>query len=290
VATNALSTQTILQSINRYITQYDFTSIIMFPQDMSSVFTPACINLSTKWLHAIDNFDCLEDHQYSAWQEFILQHGTAVEVESDEWLEGSLLFSMEVILCAEVESDLKGLPANHRGAITILCFIIKRLVVRNQEAWDALKEYVKNFDIHNFPGENVPTACLKLKAVHNFLGDKTPSNAVHTILEGFAHASTTTFSDVCKSKIAMRGDSFYASLCAVMPLQTQLSSILDDPEQKYQQLITAKKWEGVGHVGMDKSSKSAFNAIKDHDNDAELYAAYIKKRDNKSYLLFDEWA
>jgi hypothetical protein len=49
VATNALSTQTILQGINRYITQYDFTSIIMIPQGMSSAFTPACINSSTKY-------------------------------------------------------------------------------------------------------------------------------------------------------------------------------------------------------------------------------------------------
>jgi hypothetical protein len=62
VATDALSTQTIIQGINRYITQYDFTSIIMIPQGMSLAFTPACINSSTKWLHAIDDFNCLEDH------------------------------------------------------------------------------------------------------------------------------------------------------------------------------------------------------------------------------------
>ncbi len=78
-----------------------------------------------------------------------MRHGMAVEIESDDRLEGTLLLSMEVTLCAEVESDLKGLPANHRGAITMLRLIIKRLVVRNQEAWDALKEYIKTFDIHN---------------------------------------------------------------------------------------------------------------------------------------------
>jgi hypothetical protein len=97
----------------------------MIPQGMSSAFTPACINSSIKWLHAINDFDRLEDNQYSAWQESILRHGTAVEVESDDWLEGTLLLSMEVTLCAEVESDLKGHPENHRGAITMLRFIIK---------------------------------------------------------------------------------------------------------------------------------------------------------------------
>jgi hypothetical protein len=233
----------------------------MIPQGISSSFTPTCITSSTVWLHAIDDFDRLEDHHYSAWQEFILRHGTPVEIENDEWLEGTLLLSMEGTLRAEVESDLKGLPLTQCGALTMLCFIIKRLVVRNQEAWDALELYVRTFDIRNFPGENVPTACLKLKAVLSVLGDKTPSNAVRTILEGFAHASTDTFRDVCRSKIAMRSDSIYATLLATIPLQTQLSTMLNDLEQNYQQLISAKKWEGVGHAGMAASSKSVFQCI-----------------------------
>jgi hypothetical protein len=136
--------------------------------------------------------------------------------------------------------------------------------------------------LRNFPRENVPTACLKLKTVLSVLGNKTPSNAVRTILEGFAHASTDTFRDVCKSKIAMRGDSIYATLCAAITLQAQLSTMLDDLEQKYQQLITAKKWEGVGHTGMEKSGKSAFSASPDHKDEAESYAAYIKNKGNKT--------
>ena len=94
VATDALSSQTIIQGINRYIIQYDFLSIIMIPHGISSVFTPASITSSTKWLHAINDFDRLEDHQYSAWQEFILRHGIDVEIESNDWLEGTLLQSM----------------------------------------------------------------------------------------------------------------------------------------------------------------------------------------------------
>jgi hypothetical protein len=66
--------------------------------------------------------------------------------------------------------------------------------------------------------------------------------------------------------------------------------MLDDFEQKYQQLITAKKWEGVGHVDMDKSSKSAFNAIDDHDDEAQSYAAYINKKGHTGFLPFNEWA
>jgi hypothetical protein len=42
--------------------------------------------------------------------------------------------------------------------------------------------------IRNQPGKNVPAACLKLKADFNGIGDKLPSNSVHTILKGFAKA------------------------------------------------------------------------------------------------------
>ncbi len=154
--------------------------------------------------------------------------------------------------------------------------------------WDALEDYVKTFDIRNFPGKNVPTACLKLKAVINVLGDKTPSNAICTILEGLAHASTDTFTDVCKSKIAMCSDSIYASLLAKVPLYSQVSSTLDDLEWKYQQLTTAKKWEGVGHVGMDNHNKSTFNAIANPEDEAQSYAAYVNNKAN--LLKFNEWA
>ncbi len=188
-----------------------------------------------------------------------------------------------------MESDLRGLPVNHRCAVAMLRFIIKRLIICNQEAWDALEDYVKTCDICNFLGKNVPTACLKLKAVINVLGNKTPFNAVCTILEGFAHASTDTFTDVCKSKIAMCSDSIYVSLLAKVPLHSQVSLTLDDLEQKYQQLITAKTGKGVGHVGMDSHNESVFNATANPDNEVQSYATYHVN--NKATLLkFDKWA
>jgi hypothetical protein len=63
---------------------------------------------------------------------------------------------------------------------------------------------------------------------------------------------------------------------------------LDDLKQKYQQLITAKKWEGFVHVGMDNHDKPVFNATANPEDEAQSYAAYVN---NKATLLkFDEWA
>ncbi len=99
VASNALSSQTILQGIKQYVQQYDMLSIVKIPQGISAKkFTPTNITPLTKWLSAIDDYDQLEDYQYAAWQEFILRHGTDIEIESNDWLKSTLLLSMETIL------------------------------------------------------------------------------------------------------------------------------------------------------------------------------------------------
>jgi hypothetical protein len=88
----------------------------------------------------------------------------------------------------------------------------------------------------------------------------------------------------------MQSDSIYASLLAKVPLCSQVSSMMDDLEQKYQQLITAKKWEGVGHVGMDNHNKSAFNATANQEDEAHSYAAYVNNKATQGFLKFDKWA
>jgi hypothetical protein len=78
------------------------------------------------------------------------------------------------------------------------------------------------------------------KAVVNVLGPKLPSNDVWTILEGFLKASTASFTWVCATKVAMQGNSTNASFKDKIKLHKQVSLMLDDLKQKYQQLITAK--------------------------------------------------
>ncbi len=95
VASDAISSQTIMNGIKRYVVQYDMTSIIMIPKGVSSQSTPASITPTTVWMNGIEDYDKIEDSNYAIWQEFILRHGSDVEVESDAWLEGTLLLSME---------------------------------------------------------------------------------------------------------------------------------------------------------------------------------------------------
>jgi hypothetical protein len=57
-------------------------------------------------------------------------------------------------LQSEIESDMSGFPKQKQGAITMLQCIIKRMVVKTQEAKDALKSYswLYNFSIYRSPG------------------------------------------------------------------------------------------------------------------------------------------
>ncbi len=139
--------------------------ILMIPHGVDFK-NPANVSRAHVFFNANDDWQKLEDEDYFQWQEFVLLYGSSVEGESDNWLEETLLLSMETILRSKVESDTKSLPLQkQKGAITILCFIIKHMVVHNQEAKDALETYLKTFDITAFPGRNVPIACLSLKAV-----------------------------------------------------------------------------------------------------------------------------
>jgi hypothetical protein len=137
---------------------------------------------------------------------------------------------------------MSGFPKNKQGAITMLRCIIKRIVVKTQEAKDALESNIKDFDIMKFPSENVPSACLQLKAVAKALGNKDlPSNVIRKVLEGFAKSLTKDFNDVCSSQIAMRCTSFYKEVMKNTSLQIQLVDVLNDLENTYLELVGGKQ-------------------------------------------------
>jgi hypothetical protein len=245
VAADALSWQATLKSIRWFCTQYDVTSLLKIPQDVD-LSKPHHVAKATQFKDAIKDWQSLDNKDYFTWQEFLLRYGTETELESDNWLDDVLQLSMEKTLRFEVESDLNSIPKHQRGSITTLQCIIKQMVVRNQEARDALETYFKTFDIIKFPGKNVPTACLCLKAVARALGENDlQTNLVCKILEGFAKSSTKSFNKFCASQIALRHGSFYRTLMKNTSLQNQLNDVLKDLETSYLDLVGGKLWAGI---------------------------------------------
>jgi hypothetical protein len=152
VAADNLFWQTALKSVRRFCSQYNMTSLIMIPQDVQ-LSKPHLVAKATVFKYAIRNWQDMDDQDYFLWQEFILCFGTAIEIESDNWIDNVLHLLMEKTLHAEVESDIK---VHQRGSITTLCCIIKQMVIKNQKAKDALENFIRSFDITKFPGKKCP--------------------------------------------------------------------------------------------------------------------------------------
>ena len=257
-------------------------SILRIPQGVD-FSQPQQVATASSFKDAIEDWKDIDDKTYHKWQEFILTYSTSTEIESDNWLDKVLYLSMEKTLRAEVESDITRIPLHQRGSLTTLRCIIKRMVIKNQEAKDALGNYIRSFDITKFPGENVPTACLRLKAVATSLGENDlPSNIIRKTLEGFGKSSTTEFNDFCSSQIALRRSSFYTDLMRGSSLLVQLNNLLEDLEVTYLALVGGDKWSGI----IATPSTSAFvNEVHDDqevEDDARALAA-------KSNIPWEEW-
>jgi hypothetical protein len=113
---------------------------------------PTLVAKARYFKDAINDWQTLEDKEYFDWQGFLLHYGSHEETTSDNWLDNVLLMLMETTLQAEVESDIISIPKQQCGSITTLRCIIKRMVMKNQEAKDALNNYIREFDITEFPG------------------------------------------------------------------------------------------------------------------------------------------
>jgi hypothetical protein len=79
---------------------------------------------ATRFLNAINNWQQLDNMPYFEWQEFIIRYGTKDKLESNSWLEDTLLISINKHLQSEIESDMPGFPKQKQGAVTMLRCII----------------------------------------------------------------------------------------------------------------------------------------------------------------------
>ncbi len=170
----------------------------------------------------------------------------------------------------------------------MLRFIIKRMLVRNQEAWDALEEYIKMFDIRNFPSKHVPTACLKLKAVVTVLGNKLPSNTAHRSWRLYSCFYHILFCLFALARLP-------CAVIASMPCCWQLLLFVTKSFPPWMTLNKSISSSSLQRSGRElallawTSQKSSYLALADPDQDdngnGKCYAAYLK---TKSCIPFEE--
>ncbi len=111
VASKGIFYQAILNTIHRFCIQYDMETLLKIPVDVD-LLQPLLVKKATKFFNIIKDWQQLNDKKYFEWQEFIMRYGTTHELESNSWLEDTLLISMDKNLRSEIESDMSGFPKN----------------------------------------------------------------------------------------------------------------------------------------------------------------------------------
>jgi hypothetical protein len=281
IAEDASQWRSSIKEIHNHAIKYDIMAIYHIPlvfniSDVNSVTT------SHGFVNSILNWKDLQDDDCYRWQQFLNLYGSDVDIESDQWMEEFLRVSMEMALKDEVISDFDKLPTASRGAVSLFCCMVNHMVTKNKESRRNLEQWLQNFSITSFLGENVTKACLCIKAVVDAIGqDKLPSDVVTRVLNGMSTASTDEFCQVCHTQIAMMNNSVLKTMMKATSLHKQLVLIVLDLEVKYLKLLGAKKWKGVG-VNI-KHEVSAYNALT-----CDEYHAYVADA-GKNALPFLEW-
>ena len=260
-----------IQNVADHFQKFDMQAIFRIPGRFTvgaadSVLTATTFtNVLTDW-RSVDVTTC------KRWQRWLLKWSSNADRESDAWAQEILRRTMDDELRADISSDMIDLDAEEQGAVTMFRLIIERMVVRNQEAHDAMIAYLTEFDIRLFDGECVNTAVVRIKAIARALTEEhLPKNVVRCVLKGFKKASNTDFQDICSTNIAMLSSTLFRTQLATMTRREQLFSVLDDLLVKYAELKQAKLWNGVGH---ERSAFIALTSSLDHSSQRDPLVEY----------------
>ena len=246
IAKDAMLWQQSIQAFWNHLQAYDMSAIMKIP-DSFDLLSGSSILAARHFHNIVIDHKTIDEDTCRKWQEWLYAYGLFEDVESNNWMMSILELSMSKTLRAAVLSDIESLPEIQRGAITTWYFLVKRVVLRNQEGKDLLVEYINSFDIRNYNNQAVDEAVLFIKAVIRALdANDLPSNLVRKILTGMSHASNASFKELCVTTLALQSSSVYKKLYSHLSSVAELNMHLSDLEAKYSELTGGKTWDGTG--------------------------------------------
>jgi hypothetical protein len=113
----------------------------------------------------LTHFHDLSNETVEKWEYWLAKHASQKDLESANWARQIIDLSMTPELKSLVADDLADVPGVAHGAIRTLKIATNHMVLRSQEAVDSLHDYFRFFDIRQFDGESVKTACIHIRAV-----------------------------------------------------------------------------------------------------------------------------
>lgn len=201
----------------------------------------------------LTNVEVCRDAEFDSvcqYMELINRDGSAVDVETSEWIQIKLEKSTDTTLLQQVKQSLLELPLEQRGGVTLWKLIVDAIESRGFEYVQALQNFITKFDIRTIDGENVPVGTTRFKAAVSCLGSNVPTNAVYCYLLGMSKASNEEFKLLCNSQIGFIQSAWYKKLyrdhVSVLNQLSEVGSTLGD---KYLALKTDNKWSSANNLG-----------------------------------------
>lgn len=277
IAADCKRWQESLRGLKERFRTFDMVSIFMIPVH----FDPYEGTVQSPYHNLLEEYGQIPFEACQLWQTFLRRVASDEDMESDVWAQTIMTKSMDKDLLSTVMDDFERLKEDEQGSVTMFKIMIDIMVIQNQEALDAMHNFIRNFDIREYDGQNVVRGASHLKAVIRALGPtQMPANATRSIVNGFAQADNDEFKQLCQSSGAMFSSTILsASLPSHIrddPAQSCLA-LLRDFVQRYQQLVTAKKWNGA------TQQASTFKATSDEAMIEQDHTAFAAR------LPFEEW-
>ena len=177
LATEVQAWHLALQTINKHFRCFDINCLFLIP-NVFDINDPFYVRSATKFTDLLLDWRKIDLQTVQSWQIWINRFASGTDLMSMEWAEEVLNLTMKPDIKSLVQDDMDELEPEEKGVITQFFFITKRLVVQNQQAINALRNYIDNFSILNYAGQDVTTACGCIKAIAWALDDQLPTNAV----------------------------------------------------------------------------------------------------------------
>jgi hypothetical protein len=284
LATAVISLQTQLDCVIEFAVIYDIAYLCNVPQvnDMSD---KSELGYCRHFVNLLTDHASLDPEQVKSYQSLINLQCGDTDVESSEWLLKVLEKSTERTLLVTVKQTMKNFKPHERGGLTFFKTVVDKISSNSFEFLQAGVNYITEFRLSKFAGEDVMIATSRFLAVVTALPPSSlPPKTVEYYLIGMADCSCEEFQQVV---IAQKG-SLYAPWYRLW-LKNDNISVVDELnmvsrplEEKYTALTTKGIWSGA------HKKNSIFRAVKSDKDHRRTPARPDQPRKHK-YASREEW-
>jgi hypothetical protein len=188
--------------------------------------------------------------QVMHYQELMNSYGVEVDVESSTWLLSVLTQSTEESLLVQVNQTFDTFIDAQKGGLTLFKLLVDKIDHRSFESTQALINFITEFKLVNFDGEDISLAAAHFKAVVCLLPSASiPPNILEYFLNGMSMCSSNEFKETCRSQLGFISNPKYINWAHGRDLLSQLDLFATTLKAKYRALSTLKKWDGLLHKG-----------------------------------------